>query len=239
MNTPSITENLSLESLGVLHSNELLEQELSVNNAFVESSNPNKKRRRASKSGNCQGNNIDEQNCDCNLKKSAHRDIERQRRKEMATLYATLRSLLPTEYITGKRSTSDHMHEAVKYIKYMERNIEELRMRKDKLKKLYKSNGSFQNGSSNSVNFPKCVTVNYCLGGVEIIISCGLKKKDGFPLSRVLVELIEIGHDIVSCISSKANDRIIYRIQSQVNDWITCIDLSELQQRLANMVDFN
>ncbi|PIN04874.1 hypothetical protein CDL12_22584 [Handroanthus impetiginosus] len=65
----------------------------------LESSNLTKRRQRSSKLGS-QENINDDQNSDSNLRKIVHRDIQRQRRKEMGTLYTPLRSLLPHEYVT-------------------------------------------------------------------------------------------------------------------------------------------
>ncbi|KAL1531467.1 transcription factor bHLH36-like [Salvia divinorum] len=180
-----------------------------------------KKRRRASKS------NEENKESDDKMKKSMHREIERQRRQEMSTLYASLRELLPLEYIKGKRSVSDHMHEAANYIKDMEMKIEELQSRRDELK-----NAS----PSNSFDLPNYVTVNCCYDGVEILMNCGIKEGYGFALSRVIMELIQSELDVVACISNKVNGRFLYKIQAQVNA-LVYIDLAELQMRLANEIN--
>ncbi|KAI3471082.1 hypothetical protein Pfo_027745 [Paulownia fortunei] len=231
-------------------SNELLFQEPSLfqkdlifDDAFLEGSNlatgNTKTKQRRSKSS-LQENNGEQTN-ESKLKKLMHRDIERQRRQEMANLLASLRSLLPLQYIKA-RSKSDHMQEAVNYIIHMQKNMKELKMRRDKLKKLSSNPSSTraiatENGSSNSTgNSPNCVTISCFQDSVEILISCGLKEEEGFPLSKVLMELLETGLKVESCVSTKANDRFLHRIQSEANV-LTCIDLSVLQQRLANIIN--
>ncbi|KAG5600491.1 hypothetical protein H5410_031861 [Solanum commersonii] len=62
---------------------------------------------------------------DLKLKKIMHRDLERQRRQGMSALHSSLTSLLSIHFVKGKRSVSDHMHEAVKYIKELQEDMNE------------------------------------------------------------------------------------------------------------------
>nr|XP_043616126.1 transcription factor bHLH118-like [Erigeron canadensis] len=165
-------------------------------------------------------------------KKMAHREIEKQRRKEMAKLYASLRDLLPLEFVRGKRSISDHMHQAVDYIKQLEENVKGLGMKRDLLKKYSDTNGS----SSMMNNLPNTVSASFCNGGVEILInSCSIG--DGFSLSGVLTTLLEGGLSVTNCILTKLNDRFLHSIQCEASD-LSVIDLSMLQQRLVFVANY-
>ncbi|CAH9069805.1 unnamed protein product [Cuscuta europaea] len=177
-----------------------------------------------------------------------HREIERQRRQEMATLYSSLRSLLPVEYVKGKRSTSDHMHEALNYIKHMQKSIQELGRKRDRLKAAASSTAAgtsgFQDLEKNGSLDKKIVTagsrsfvsVSRCRNGIEVLISFDGGGRGRFPLSRVLRTLENGGFDVVSCHSSTVDNRLLHRLQSEVSDE-EGIDLQALQQKLTDVIN--
>ncbi|XP_051143510.1 transcription factor bHLH118-like [Andrographis paniculata] len=150
-----------------------------------------------------------------------HRDIERKRRQEMSGLYASLRNLLPLEYIKGTRSISNHMQEAVNYIKHVEKNIEELQIRKDKLKKL--------SHSLKGHDLPNIVSVNAVENGVEVLI----RSRSDFGISRVLAKLVEREVNVISYVSTKTNGIHLHKILAEAID----LDAAALQERLRQVIN--
>ncbi|KAI3948608.1 hypothetical protein MKW92_025819 [Papaver armeniacum] len=164
------------------------------------------------------------------------RDVERQRRQKMANLHALLRSLLPLEYIKGKRSVSDHMNEATKYIKNLQKMIEEMKHKRNGLNRL-----SINNTSKPILVIPRglnrfsrnFVTIRPCVSGLEVVIS-----SDGLliPLSRVLRVLLEGGlFTVIGCVTTRVNEKSLHTIQIEVSD-LARISTIELQQKLIDLV---
>ncbi|KAI3950358.1 hypothetical protein MKW98_003841 [Papaver atlanticum] len=167
----------------------------------------------------------------------ARKDVEKQRRQEMANLHALLRSLLPLEYIKEKRSVSDRVNEATKYIKNLQKLIEEMKDKRDGLNRLSINNilkpRSVIPRGQNSFSHANFVTVRPCVSGLEVVIS-----SDGLllPLSRVLRVLLEDGLlTVVSCVSNRVNEKSLHTIQIEVSD-LTRINTIELQQKLIDLV---
>ncbi|KAJ0705469.1 putative transcription factor bHLH family [Helianthus annuus] len=178
---------------------------------------------------------VDDSKDEHTQRKLAHRELERQRRRDMADLYASLRGLLPLNYVKGKRSTSDHMHQAVNYIKYMQEKIKVLSVKRDRLKNFVEA--GFPGPATNTeeekqMNLrPNTISISSCNGGVNVLVNSCLIEH-GFPLSRILKAISGEGYDVISCSCTKANQRLIHSIQTEVNDEPVSTDLSMLQQRL-------
>ncbi|GMH09063.1 hypothetical protein Nepgr_010903 [Nepenthes gracilis] len=169
-------------------------------------------------------------NDDYNKRKIIHRDIERKRRQEMANRYTFLRSILPLEYIKGRRSMCDHITAAINYIKHLQNNIKQLEIKREELKK---SQGHGEEGRSSHCSSDG-VAIHPCRGGLVIEITAGLQETRFF-ISRALKELHGGGLKAISCVSYKENQRFFHIIHCEASD-TECIDLSRLRKRLTDIV---
>ncbi|CAI9095806.1 OLC1v1031827C1 [Oldenlandia corymbosa var. corymbosa] len=171
-----------------------------------------------------------------------HRDMERQRRKEMADLYASLRKLLPPECL--KRSIVDQLHQVANYIKHKKEEIKELELNRNKIRNSFGNKGKgvqVNNVLARRLWSKVDFTVRSCsAGGIEILIN-GNSSEDGncFPLSRVLNVLRDEGLNVVNCMNTKVHENFHCRIHtedregaSQMND----TDLCSLQSKLDKEV---
>lgn len=107
------------------------------------------------------------------------------------------------------------MNEAVNYINHLQTKIKELGAKRDELKLSNLIALEPESGTSSAACAPTCVMVRPCLDGIEVTVNSSFMEQ-GLPLSRVLQILLEQGLAVVSCISTKVNERLIYTIQSQV-----------------------
>ncbi|KAJ4915599.1 Transcription factor bHLH55 [Raphanus sativus] len=182
-------------------------------------------------------------------KRAKHREIERQRRQEVTSLFKHLRYILPVQYVKGKRSSSDHVHEAVNYIKDLEKKIKEVSEKRDRIKRSIthpspagycpiRSLAASCSSSSSSNCF--CVgdthvdvKVRTCLVGIEIVASCCFRLES--RLSSVLQLLVqEQCFNVVSCISTRLHLRFLHTIFCEVEKGIE-INFSELQEKIIKM----
>lgn len=111
------------------------------------------------------------------------------------------------------------MHQAVNYIKHMQKNMEEMQMKRDKLRSLSNAvlgDGAVvaENPSSSVSDSSRCVKVHLCSNGMEILISISINKSS--LLSKVLTDLLRRGFDVISCVSTRADKCVLHKIQIEV-----------------------
>lgn len=111
----------------------------------------------------------------------------------------------------GKRSASDHMNEAINYIKHMQNNINELSAKRDELKKLSNSKKEKLENKHTSCKFS--VHENNGILGIEI--TSGLREKQ-LKVSELLQLLLQEGYEVFSCISTEVNGRLLHSFQCEV-----------------------
>ncbi|MCE3216444.1 hypothetical protein HAX54_006511 [Datura stramonium] len=160
-------------------------------------------------------------------KNVVRRDVERQRRRDMAKLYQRLRLLIPSKYLM--RSISDHIEEIVDYVKDLKKDIEDLGRKRESLKE--KKNISPSSSSSMKLisdDDQDRIIVKSCNDEVEISV------KGGLSLSKVLKVLMTEGLIVNSCVSSTVDQRLLHIIQSKVNTRGD-IDLAMLRSKLMSL----
>ncbi|KAI4383078.1 hypothetical protein MLD38_008958 [Melastoma candidum] len=160
-------------------------------------------------------------------RKRRHREVEKERRKEMAWLYSDLRSKLPQEL--RKRSTSDLMNEARNYISCMQSKVRDLYLRRDELKRIQDSS-SLDCYLRNDTD----VEVRSWEGGLQVMIS----RERRILASKALNVLSELdGLTVVSCIQTKANSTMLLTIHCEADSVDSKFDIPRIKRNLKEAMD--
>ncbi|CAE6235098.1 unnamed protein product [Arabidopsis arenosa] len=129
---------------------------------------------------------------------------------------------------------SDHVNGAVTFIKDTQARIKDLSARRDELMRETgdpTSQTGSGSGSGSSRSEPASVMVQQCVSGFEVVVSSSASGLEAWPLSRVLEVLHEQGLEVISSLTARVNERLMYTIQVEVNSF-DCFDLAWLQQKL-------
>jgi len=180
-----------------------------------------------------------------------HNMIEKQRRKDMKTLFSRLRSLLPEENLRGKRAESDQVLGAVNYICHLQQKIEKLSRERERMKADFdrKEQVSFVGVqfSSDEKFFGKrpglqgsegkfpTVKINSVRSGVKISLNAF---EDQIVYSNLLLALEAFGLEVVNATSSSINNTVFHTIHNKVSD-IGYYNMDDLYDKLRHLISDN
>lgn len=121
---------------------------------------------------------------------------------------------------------SDHVNGAVTFIKDTQTRIKDLSARRDELKREIgdpTSQTGTGSGAGSSRSEPASVMVQPCVSGFEVVVSSSASGLEAWPLSRVLEVLHEQGLEVISSLTARVNERLMYTIQVEVRPLHTYI----------------
>lgn len=113
------------------------------------------------------------------------------------------------------------MNEAVNYIEYLKKSIQELSVKRDEIKMLSNLSaldedlGNASSSSDKYCSLTNCVAVHPFWGGLEIVINSCFGDET-LHLSTVMQVILEEGLDVVRCVSSQTNQGFLHSIYSEV-----------------------
>ncbi|XP_042513643.1 transcription factor ORG2-like [Macadamia integrifolia] len=174
------------------------------------------------------------------IKKLSHNASERDRRKKLNTLYASLRSILPGADQTRKLSIPSTISRVLKYIPELHNQVEKLKQRKQEILSTIHKNGDrthIDNQSNRIVrrSLP-IVSVSEIEERVVMIQICTSKNMRS-SVSEILVNLEEEGLEVFNLSASGSSGEVVFynlHLQIREKEGLNCELLS---QKLLSMCE--
>ncbi|KAG9459637.1 hypothetical protein H6P81_004145 [Aristolochia fimbriata] len=157
------------------------------------------------------------------VKKLSHNANERDRRKKLNSLYASLRSLLPGSDQSKKLSIPSTVSRVLKYIPELQKQVELLAQRKDEILSRISKQGRDKNHAIGSgkrrptvvSSFPMIVASQ--VDDREVVVQMCMIDPKRNPLSKVMLNLEEEGLRVLNASASAfLDDRVFYNLHLQV-----------------------
>ncbi|XP_068662842.1 transcription factor ORG2-like [Aristolochia californica] len=173
------------------------------------------------------------------VKKLSHNANERDRRKKLNSLYASLRSLLPGSDQTKKLSIPTTVSRVLKYIPELQKQVELLTQRKEEIlskmsrqgDKTHPSGG--KRGPTVVSSFPTIVVSP--IDDRELIVQIYTIDVKRSPLSKVLLNLEEEGLRVLNASAfAFLGDRVFYNLHLQVKGTPT-MECGMLSEKLLSL----
>ncbi|GLJ17170.1 hypothetical protein SUGI_0297300 [Cryptomeria japonica] len=176
-------------------------------------------------------------------KKEDHKLIERKRRRDMKSLCSLLTSLIPEQHLKEKRSLPDQLLAAAFYINDLQKNVEDLEKKRERLRVLsqierhperiscFKENGEINVPIDESNAFPMVKLRNV---GLEIHVTVNTFKQTAALWS--LLEVLEGGGlEVETALQSTGNNYVFYTLQCKISD-VHRFDYNVIYERLWQLV---